>query len=213
MKFYGYFRSSAAYRCRIAFNLKGVKPETTYVHLRKGEQLSSKFLTLNPHGLVPALEVDGQLLTQSLAIIEWLDEAYPGPALLPRNPLDRAYVRGLALSIAADIHPLQNLRVLNHVKTTYSQDQAGMFDWARHFVQNGLNALEKQISAGGKAGAFCLGDQPSLADVCLVPQMFSAKRFGADTSHLKLLTRIHAHCETLETFSAASPERQPDYEA
>jgi maleylpyruvate isomerase len=213
MKFYGYFRSSAAYRCRIAFNLKGVTPEHHYIHLRKGEQRSEEFLNLNPHGLVPALVVDGQILTQSLAIIEWLDETYPQPALLPKSSIDRASVRSVSLSIAADIHPLQNLRVLNHVKNSYGQDQAGMFAWAKHFVENGLNALEKQLNAAGKSGQFCFGDQPTLADICLVPQMFSAKRFGVDTVDLPLLQRIQANCEKLSAFAAAHPENQPDYEA
>jgi maleylacetoacetate isomerase len=213
MKFYGYFRSSAAYRCRIAFNLKGVTPEHAYIHLRKGEQRSKEFLKLNPHGLVPALAVDGVLLTQSLAIIEWLEETHPEPALLPYSSLDRAFVRSIALSIAADIHPLQNLRVLNHVKDTYGQDQAGMFAWARHFVENGLNALEKQLISTGKSGQFCFGDQPSLADICLVPQMFSAQRFGVDTTDLHLLRHIHAHCEKLPAFAQAHPENQSDYEA
>jgi maleylpyruvate isomerase len=212
MKFYGYFRSSAAYRCRIAFNLKGVQPETIYVHLRKGEQRSPEFLTLNPHGLVPAMEVEGQLLTQSLAIIEWLDETYPHPALLPKNSLDRAYVRSLALAITADIHPLQNLRVMNHVKESFSQDQAGMFAWSRYFIQNGLNALEKQVSASGKSGKFCFGDEPSLADICLLPQMFSAKRFGANVSGLSTLNHIRASCEALPAFALAHPETQPDFE-
>jgi maleylpyruvate isomerase len=213
MKFYGYFRSSAAYRCRIAFNLKNIQPDVSYVHLRKGEQRSPEFLALNPHGLVPALNVDGQLLTQSLAIIEWLDETHPKPALLPSDPLDRAYVRSLALAISADIHPLQNLRVMNHVKESYGQDQAGMFAWSRHFVQNGLNALEQQINASGKAGRFCFGDEPGLADICLVPQMFSATRFGADVSGLSTLNRIRENCEAMTAFANAHPERQPDYEA
>jgi maleylpyruvate isomerase len=213
MIFHGYFRSSAAYRCRIAFNLKGVQPETTFVHLAKGEQRKPGFLDKNPHGLVPALEVGGKLLTQSLAIIEWLDETHPEPPLLPRDPFDRAHVRALALSVACDIHPLQNLRVLNHVRDTYGQDRDGMFAWARHFVQTGLQALEKQVATSGNAGRFCFGDTPTIADVCLVPQMFSAARFGADTTGVPTLTRIHAACEALPAFHAAHPSRQPDTEA
>jgi maleylpyruvate isomerase len=213
MKFYGYFRSSAAYRCRIAFNLKGVSPEVIHVHLRKGEQRQDDFLAINPHGLVPALDIDGHLLTQSLAIIEWLEETHPEPRLLPVDALDKAHVRSLALSIACDIHPLQNLRVLNHVRDAYGQDQAGMFDWARHFVAIGLASLEAQITASGKAGAFCFGDTPSLADVCLVPQMYSAKRFNVDVSALPTLNRINARCEELPAFQAAHPEQQPDYES
>jgi maleylacetoacetate isomerase len=154
---HGYFRSSAAYRCRIAFNLKGLKPETRFVHLAKGEQRAAEFLSRNPHGLVPALEVDGRLLTQSIAIIEWLDETHPEPPLLPTEPFDRAHVRALALSIASDIHPLQNLRVLNHVRDSYGQDREGMFAWARHFIRTGLEALEQQIAASGSTGQFCFG--------------------------------------------------------
>jgi maleylpyruvate isomerase len=213
MIFHGYFRSSAAYRCRIAFNLKGVQPETHFVHLAKGEQRKAGFLEKNPHGLVPALEVEGRLLTQSLAIMEWLDETHPEPPLLPRDPLDRAHVRALALSVACDIHPLQNLRVLNHVRDTYGQDRDGMFAWARHFVQTGLEALEQQVASSGTAGTFCFGDMPTMADICLAPQMFSAARFGADTSGLPTLSRILAACEALPAFHAAHPSRQPDTEA
>jgi maleylacetoacetate isomerase len=213
MQFYGYFRSSAAYRCRIAFNLKGILPETVLIHLRKGEQRQPDFLALNPHGLVPALNVDGQLLTQSLAIIEWLEETYPEPRLLPEGAFERAHVRALALAIACDIHPLQNLRVLNHVRDAYGQDQAGMFAWARHFVGLGLSGLEAQINASGKAGAFCFGNNPGLADICLVPQMYSARRFNVDTAALTTLNRINAHCETLPAFQSAHPEQQTDYES
>lgn len=212
MTLHGYFRSSAAYRCRIAFNLKGLQPETRFVHLAKGEQRQPAFLAVNPHGLVPALEVGGRLLTQSMAIMEWLEETHPEPPLLPRDPLDRAHVRGLAFAIACDIHPLQNLRVLNHVRDTYGQDRNGMFAWARHFVQAGLEALERQVATSGLAGRFCFGDAPTLADVCLAPQMFSAARFGADTSQLPTLCRIHANCEALPAFAEAHPSRQPDTE-
>ncbi len=213
MKFYGYFRSSAAYRCRIAFNLKGVQPEFASVHLRKGEQLSPEFFKLNPQGLVPALDVGEQLLTQSLAIIEWLDETHPDPPLLPREPLDRAYVRALALSIACDIHPLQNLRVLRHIKSKFGQDQEGLDRWCRHWIEPGLAAFEAAIVGSGKAGAFCFGDSPGLADICLVPQMFSAERFGANVSGLSNLQRIMASCAALPAFAAAHPSRQPDAEA
>lgn len=213
MIFYGYFRSSAAYRCRIAFNLKGLQPETRFVHLLKGEQRQPEFLARNPHGLIPALDTGGHLLTQSIAIMEWLEETHPEPPLLPTDAYDRAHVRALALSIACDIHPLQNLRVLNHVRDTYGQDRDGMFAWARHFVRIGLEALEKQVAGSGRAGRFCFGDAPTMADVCLAPQMFSAARFGAPTSDLPTLTRIHAHCEALPAFQAAHPSRQQDAEA
>ncbi|MGL4241714.1 MAG: maleylacetoacetate isomerase [Beijerinckiaceae bacterium] len=212
MILHGYFRSSAAYRCRIALNLKGLQAETTFIHLRKGEQRSADYMRLNPHGLVPALEAGGHVLTQSLAIIEWLDETWPEPPLLPGDAFDRAHVRALALAVACDIHPLQNLRVLNHVRDAYGQDQQGVFAWGRHFIELGLDALEKQVSASGRSGRFCLGDAPTLADVCLVPQMFNAARFGADTGRLPTLTRIAANCEALPAFRDAHPARQPDFE-
>ena len=213
MKFYGYFRSSAAYRCRIAFNLKGVAPEFVPVHLRKGEQSADSFLALNPQGLVPALETDGHLLTQSLAIIEWLEETKPEPPLLPKSSLDRAHVRALALSIACDIHPLQNLRVLRHVKSKFDQDQAGLDLWCRHWIEPGLAAFEATLASSGTSGTFCFGDTPTLADICLVPQMFSATRFGADVSKLAHLQRIMTSCNAHTAFAAAHPSRQPDADA
>ena len=212
MKFYGYFRSSAAYRCRIAFNLKGVQPTLDSVHLRNGQQRTQEFMQRNRQGLVPALEVGGRVLTQSLAIIEWLDEAHPDPPLLPRDPLDRAAVRALALSIACEIHPLQNLRVLQHVKSEFGQDQAGLDRWCRRWIEPGLAAFDATLADAGTSGAFCYGDAPSLADIFLVPQMFSAARFGADVSGLKNLQRIMTSCEAHPAFAAAHPARQPDAE-
>jgi maleylacetoacetate isomerase len=213
MHFYGFFRSSAAYRCRIAFNLKGVEPEFAAVHLPKGEQRCKNFLSLNPQGMVPALETGGQVLTQSLAIIEWLDETRPEPPLLPRDPLDRAYVRSLALLIACDIHPLQNLRVLRYLKHELGQDQEGLDRWCRRWIESGLNAFEAKVARSGNAGAFCYGDMPTLADIYLVPQLFSAGRFGADVSGLAHLQRISAACDAHPAFAAAHPARQPDTEA
>ena len=212
MTFYGYFRSSAAYRCRIAFHLKGITPDFASLHLRKGEQRSAEYLALNPQGLVPALAVDGQLISQSLAIIEWLEETHPEPALLPRDPFERAHVRALALSVACDIHPLQNLRVLKHVKDTYGQEQAGLDAWCRRWIEPGLAAYEAQINASGKAGAFSFGDTPTLADICLIPQLFSAARFGADISALTTLRRIATNADAHPAFYAAHPSRQPDTE-
>lgn len=213
MKFFGYFRSSSAYRCRIAFNLKGLKPEEAYIHLRKGEQRSPDFLQRNPLGLVPALEIDGRDLTQSMAIIEWLDEAFPAPPLLPSEPLDRAYVRSLALSIACEIHPLQNLRVLKHLKEEYALDQAAADAWCQKWIRIGLEAYERTLEAAGTAGAFSFGDEPTLADICLIPQVFSAHRFKADISDLNLITRIEASAEVHHAFVEAHPARQPDAEA
>ena len=210
MKFYGYYRSSAAHRCRIAFNLKGVQPEFVAVHLRKGEQRAEPFIGLNPQGLVPALEVDGRVLTQSLAIIEWLDETHPAPPLLPRDRFDRAHVRALAFSIAADIHPLQNLRVLRAMKRDYGQDQAGLDAWCRRWVEPGLAAFEAMVVKTGQAGAFCFGDTPTLADICLVPQMVSARRFGVSTAKLEALTLIETACAGHPAFAQADPSLQPD---
>jgi maleylacetoacetate isomerase len=212
MRVYGYFRSSAAYRCRIAFNLKGIAPEFTPVHLRKGVQRSPAFLKVNPQGLLPAVDADGQVLTQSLAIIEWLEETHPQPPLLPRDPFDRAHVRALALAVACDIHPLQNLRVLNYLKSDLAQDQASVDRWCRHWIEGGLAAYEATVAASGRSGAFSFGDSPTLADVCLVPQMFSAARFGADVSALTNLQRIWRTCEAHPAFAAAHPSRQPDTE-
>ena len=212
MKLHGYFRSSAAYRCRIAFNLKGLKPEAAFVHLRKGEQQGEPFLALNPQGLVPALEADGRVLTQSLAIIEWLEETHSEPALLPQAAIDRAYVRSLAYLLAADTHPLTNLRVLTHLKSELNQDQAGVDRWCRHWIEGGLKAFDAMLARSPKPGRFSFGDTPTLADVCLVPQLFSAARFGADIATFANVKRVQAACEALAAFADAHPSRQPDFE-
>jgi maleylacetoacetate isomerase len=212
MRFYGFFRSSAAHRCRIALNLKGIQPEFVPIHLRKNEQHSESYLSLNPQGMVPALETGGRVLTQSLAIIEWLDETYREPPLLPGDPLDRAYVRALALSIACDVHPLQNLRVLRYLKHELGQDQEGLDRWCRRWIETGLTAFEATVARLGRAGAFCYGETPTLADICLVPQLFAAVRFGADVSSLVHLKRIGAACDAHPAFAAAHPARQPDTE-
>jgi maleylacetoacetate isomerase len=213
MRFYGYYRSSAAYRCRIAFNLKGVTPQTVFVHLAKGEHKKPEFMKLNPQGLVPALEVNGHVLTQSLAIIEWLDETKRSPALLPGNAFDRAYVRALALSLAADTHPLHNLRVLNALKTDLGQEQAKVDSWIAKWLFGGLSAYEETIAAAGTAGKFTFGDAPTLADICLMPQVFAAARFKVDISGLSHIQRIRANCDAHPAFALAHPTQQPDYEA
>jgi len=213
MRLYGYFRSSAAYRCRIALNLKGLPHELVSVHLRKGEQRGESFLKLNPQGLVPALEEGGRLITQSLAIMEWLEETHPTPALLPRDPFERAHVRALALSIACEIHPFQNLRVLNHLRTELGQDQAGLDRWCRRWIETGLGAYEQTLLATGTAGAFSFGDTPTIADACLLPQVFSAARFGADISGLRTIERIARSAAAHPAFIAAHPSKQPDFEA
>jgi maleylacetoacetate isomerase len=213
MRFYGYFRSAAAYRCRIAFNLKGLAPACVPVHLGKGEHRSATYLQRNPQGLLPALEVDGRVLSQSLAIIEWLEETYPSPPLLPTDRFDRAHVRSLALAVAADTHPLQNLRVLGHIKSALGQDQASVDRWSRHWIETGLTTFEAALVRSGTAGRFSFGDRPTLADLCLIPQLFAAERFGADIGGLVTIARIRSACDTLPAFADAHPSRQADYEA
>lgn len=210
----GYFRSSAAYRCRIAFNLKGIPYELAPVHLRRdgGEQKKPAYRRLNPQALIPALQADGAILTQSLAIIEWLDETYPDPPLLPVDRVERAHVRAVALAIACDIHPLQNLRVLDYLKTDLAQPQAALDGWCRHWIEEGLSACEVLLTRTASEGPFAFGDRPGLADICLVPQLFSADRFGVDLSAMPRLTSVRAACEALPAFAAAHPSRQPDSE-
>lgn len=212
MIFHGFHRSSAAWRCRIAFNLKGVDYEFRPVHLRRDEQSSPGYLALNPQGLVPALEVEGGVLTQSLAIIEWLDETHAGPRLLPQDPFIRAQVRAFAQLIAMDIHPLQNLRVLSTLESRYGADQAEKNAWCALWLRPGLEACEKLAKAQTHGGAFAFGDAPGLADICLVPQMASADRFGVDISDLHRLAEIRAACGALEAFAKAVPGAQPDAE-
>jgi maleylacetoacetate isomerase len=212
VRFYGYFRSSAAHRCRIALALKGLAPELAFVHLRRGDQKVDTFRAVNPQGLVPALEVSERVVTQSLAIIEYLDEEYPEPAFLPDTSLDRAEVRAFAQIIACDIHPLQNLRVLRWLKNEYDQEQADLDRWCRHWIEEGLTACEAILSRRGDAGPFCFGAAPGLADICLVPQLFSARRFGLDLSAFPLLLRAEAAASQLPAFADAAPARQPDSE-
>lgn len=214
MKLYDYFRSSAAYRVRIALNLKGVVPdERTFVHLRMGNQRAQDYLALNPQGLVPALALDdGQVLTQSLAIVEYLDETHPEPPLLPADPAARARVRAIALQIACEIHPLNNLRVLNYLTGTMGVSKEQKNGWYRYWIDVGFEALEKQLAREPGTGCHCHGDTPTLADVCLVPQLANARRFAIDLSPYPTLTRIEAACNALPAFSAAAPSRQPDAE-
>ena len=210
MRLHGYFRSGAAYRVRVALNLKGLVVDHVSHHLRRGEQQASSYLALNPQGLVPALELhDGTVLTQSLAIIEWLDETWPQPALLPADPIQRARVRAFALAIAADTHPVQNLRILRRIEEIAASDTAGQ-TWAMEVNQAGLAACEHLIAA--EPGPFCFGGAPTLADVCLVPQLGNARRFGADVRAFPRLLQAEAAALALEAFAAAAPERQPDSE-
>lgn len=209
MILHGYFRSSAAWRVRIVLNLKGLSADPQFVHLRKGEQKSADYLALNPQGLLPALVLDdGQVLTQSLAICEYLDDTHPDPALLPADPVLRARVRAFAQVIACDIHPIQNLKILKALEAlgqTPDQVQA----WARNVIDTGLDALNTLVA--DQSGSFAFGDTPTLADVCLVPQLGNARRFGVNLRWPRL-TAIEAACAAMPAFADAQPDRQPDAE-
>ncbi|MBN9889550.1 maleylacetoacetate isomerase [Salipiger abyssi] len=212
--FHGYFRSSSAYRCRIAFNLKGIEYDFTSVHLRKdgGQQKTPEYRALNPQALVPALQEGDFRLTQSLAIIEWLDETKPGARLVPEDPDLRALVRAFSQVIACDVHPLQNLRVLDYLKAEFNADQDVLDAWCGRWIADGLNACEALL-AGRPQSTFCFGETPSLADICLVPQVFSAARFKVDISGLSNVNRITEACNALAAFADAHPKTQPDSEA
>lgn len=210
MKVHGYFRSGAAWRVRIALNLKGIAPEQASVHLRKQEQALPAFRSLNPQGLVPVLEHEGARLTQSLAIIEYLEEIQPQPPLLPRDPLDRAWVRGIALAIACDIHPLDNLRVLRYLEDPLGIDEAGRNRWYAHWVAQGFGPLEAMLAADPRTGRFCCGDTPTLADICLIPQMGNAARMKCSLDPYPTLRRIAGNARALPAFAAAEPDVQPD---
>ncbi|WP_129141994.1 maleylacetoacetate isomerase [Modicisalibacter coralii] len=211
MRLYGYFRSSAAYRVRIALNLKGLACEQVPVNLIKGEQRDAAHLARHPQGLVPVLETDdGTRLTQSLAICEYLDERHPAPPLLPADAEGRARVRALAQLIACEIHPLDNLRVLGYLTGELGIGEDARLAWYRHWIAEGFAALETQLAGTPATRACCHGDTPSLADVCLVPQVFNARRFDCDLGAYPTLERIVAHLETLPAFAEARPERQPD---
>ncbi len=209
---YGYWRSTAAWRVRIALNLKGVAWSGRPVHLLRdgGEQRRPEYLRLNPQGLVPALAIDGQLLVQSLAIIEYLEETRPQPALLPADAAGRARVRGLAQLVAADLHPLNNLRVLQYLGAEMGAGEAQREAWYRHWVRVGLDALETRLARDPATGRFCHGDAPGLADCCLVPQLYNARRYDCPLDACPTLLRIEAACNELDAFQAAVPERQPD---
>ena len=214
MKLYTFFRSSASYRVRIALNLKGISYEQAAIHLRRGggEQLTAAYKAINPQALVPTLEDDGRFLTQSLAIIEYLEEKYPNPPLLPKDPADKALVRSMALVIACEVHPIQNLRVLNYVKQEYNQSDEQVNRWAQHWINIGLSALEQMIAAQPKRGKFCFGDTPTVADICLVPQLGNARRYGCDLSHYPNILDIEKTCMAIPAFANAAPEKQPDAE-
>jgi maleylacetoacetate isomerase/maleylpyruvate isomerase len=214
VRLYDYFRSSAAYRVRIALNLKNVKPdERTFVHLRIGSQRAQDYLALNPQGLVPALALDdGAVLTQSLAIIEYLDETFPEPPLLPADALGRARVRAIALDIACEIHPLDNLRVLRYLQRELKVSDDDKDRWYRHWVETGLDVVERGLAGHPATGRFCHGDRPGLADCVLVPQIFNAQRFKCELGHVPHVMRVHAACMALPAFASTQPSACPDAE-
>ncbi len=214
MKLYNYFRSSASFRVRIALALKGLDYEYASVHLLKagGEQFAAEFKTMNPAALVPVLDDDGIVLTQSLAIIEYLDETRPQPPLLPGDAVGRARVRAIALAIACEIHPLNNLRVLGYLSKTLSVSEEQRNAWYRHWVETGLATVEGMLAGNDRTGACCHGDTPTVADICLVPQIFNAQRFKARLDHVPTVMRIHEHCLTLPAFAKSVPALQPDAE-
>jgi maleylpyruvate isomerase len=207
MEVYDYWRSSAAYRVRIALNLKGLDYAQTSIDLRAGNQREKSYLELNPQGLVPFLR-DGEVgLSQSLAIIEYLEERHPEPPLLPAEPVRRAQARAIALSIACDIHPLNNLRVLQYLERTLECDESVRMAWYRHWIAEGLSALEAMLPK--TAGTFCVGDRPTIADVCLVPQVYNARRYHCDLEPFPAIRRIDEQCRALDAFARALPDRQP----
>ena len=209
MILYDYFRSSAAYRVRIALNLKGLEAEHRFVHLRRGEQRAAAYLALNPQGFVPLLVVGERRIAQSLAILEYLEERHPLPPLLPPGAEDRAWVRSIALAIACDIHPLDNLRVLKYLEDPLGIDEPRRDAWYRHWIEEGFAAIEAQLAAR-PATRCCFADEPTLADVCLVPQVANANRLRVDLAPYPRIRAIDAACLAIPAFDRARPENQPD---
>lgn len=212
MKLYGYFRSSAAFRVRIALNLKGLDYEQVSVHLGKGRQFEPEFAAISPQNLVPVLEHDGHLLYQSLAIIQYLDEKFPTPRILPTDPVARNRVRSLALICASEIHPLNNLRVLNYLTNTLKLSDEQKNAWYHHWVTVGFNALEQRLATEQQTGRFCHGDEPGFADIALVPQVANANRFKVDLAPFPTIVRVNEECLKLDAFRKAQPANQPDAE-
>ena len=214
IQFYGYFRSSSSYHCRIAFNLKGVRYDFHSVHLKNGAQKSDDFSALNPQQLLPVLVTKGGAeITQSLAILEWLEERRPNPAILPRNSNLRAQERAFSQVIACEVHPLQNLRVLQYLKAELGADGAKLDAWLQRWIGDGLAACEGLLQKRDTEFPFCFGKTPGMADICLVPQVFSAQRFGVEIGHRPLISDIYKRCAEIPAFAEAHPNKQPDYEA
>jgi maleylacetoacetate isomerase len=213
MKLYGYFRSSASYRVRIALNLKGVDYVNAFVHLRRDEHMTEAYRDVNPQGFIPALEDDdGEILNQSLAIIEYLDETCPHPPLLPPHPADRARVRALAQVVASDIHPVNNLRVLRYLRRELARDEVTVERWYNHWLAEGFHTVEAMLANDERTGRFCHGDAPGLADICLIPQVVNAATYALDLSPYPTIQRIFDTCMGLDAFYKAHPARQPDSE-
>ncbi len=212
IKLHTYWRSSCSYRVRIALNLKGLQYESAPVHLVRngGEQYARQYLVMNPQGLVPTLEHDSLAISQSVAIIEYLEESFAEPALLPADAPGRARVRALALLVACEIQPLNNLGTVNFLGNTMEVDDGARLAWVRHWVHKGFSALEQRLSSEGQTGQFCHGDTPGLADICLVPQIYNAERFECNLEAFPTIMRINAACKALEAFQRAAPEVQPD---
>jgi maleylacetoacetate isomerase/maleylpyruvate isomerase len=211
VKLYTYFRSSAAFRVRIALNLKGLAYDPIFIHLAKGEHRKPEYSGVYPQGLLPTLIDDGEALSQSLAIMEYLDETHPEPPLLPKDALGRARVRSLSLLVACEIHPLNNLRTLQYLKRHLGQNEEQINSWYRHWVADGLLKLEADLSKAG-TGKFCHGERPTMADCCLVPQIFNAKRYNSDLTAFPTVMRVFDACMKLEAFERAQPAKQPDAE-
>ena len=210
MKLYSFFRSGSSHRLRIALNLKGLAYEYVPVDLRSEEHLSAQYKALNPQGLVPAFETDDRVLIQSPAIIEWLEERYPRPALLPADLQERARVRALAAIVGCDIHPVNNRRVLEYLRKQFGGDDAAINAWCATWISAGFDAIEALLSADSQRGNFCFGDAPTLADVYLVPQVESARRFKVDMARWPRITAVDVACNQLDAFRLAVPARQPD---
>jgi len=213
MKLYTFFRGSSPFRLRIALNLKGLAYEPSFVHLGRGEHCKPEFGAVNPQGLLPALVLDdGQVLTQSLAIIEYLEEKYPNPPLLPGDALGRARVRSLSMLVACEIHPLNNARTLTHLRKRLDLNEEQIDVWYRHWVADGLAKLESDLTRTPGTGKFCHGDAPSMADCCVVPQIINAQRFKSDLTAYPTVMHVFERCMALEAFDKAQPSRQPDAE-
>ena len=210
MQLYSFFRSGTSHRLRIALNLKGLATEYVAVDLRTEAHQSAEYKALNPQGLVPTLVKDGKVMTQSPAIIEWLEETHPTPALLPTTPDDRAHVRALAAMVACDIHPINNRRILEYLRHTLKTDEAAINTWCGHWITQGFDAFEAMLAADPKRAGFSFGDRPGLADVYLVPQVESARRFKLDMARWPLITAVDAACMALDAFQKAAPAQQPD---